>query len=82
MEQNGSGIDRLTLWGLRVLISRGRIKSIGAALAVLAAFALQPPSPAQAAALWIQHVHSLGTHMSTAASNPWERSRIRAEAPG
>jgi len=70
MKQNGSGIARLTQWGLRVVISSGRIKSIGVALAVFAAFALQPPSPAQAAVLWTQHVHSLGTHMSTTASNP------------
>ena len=51
MKQNGSGIARLTQWGLRVVISSGRIKSIGVALAVFAAFALQPPSPAQAAVL-------------------------------
>jgi RHS repeat-associated protein len=69
MKQGVSVVERLTRRALRVSIATGRIKSIGVAISVVAAFALQPPSPAQAAALWSHHAHSLGTHISTAASN-------------
>ncbi len=69
MKQDVSVVERLTSRALRVSIATGRIKSIGVAISVVAAFALQPPSPAQAAALWSHHAHSLGTHISTAASN-------------
>jgi len=70
MKQNVSTLGRLNQSAVQLSISVSRIKSIGVAVALLAAFALQPPSPAQAADLWSQHLHSRGTHISALASQP------------
>src|SRR5712691_9772616 len=70
MKQNVSTLGRLNQSAVQLSISVSRIKSIGVAVALLAAFGLQPPSPAQAADLWSQHLHSRGTHISALASQP------------
>ena len=70
MNRGVSVFGRLTRSVLHFSISCGRIKAIVVGAAVLAAIALQPPSPAQAAAMWSQHVNSRGTHISTGGSQP------------